>query len=97
MIQRSPYNIDCRFTMNIYIFVSGVKQESHTHRERHNSNRHNSTSEDSGTPRTYVPTQFENSLGKLQVCNVLTIILFVVDESFWGGLFRWLIETEKWY
>ncbi|CAH2241907.1 jg12040 [Pararge aegeria aegeria] len=61
-------------------FYSGaVKQESETHRhnrERHNSHRHNSTSED--PPRTYVPTQFENSLGKLQ-CGSVTAPRKIID------------------
>ncbi|VVC96602.1 unnamed protein product [Leptidea sinapis] len=47
-------------------------------RERHNSHshRHNSTSED--PPRTYVPTQFENSLGKLQ-CGSVTAPRKIID------------------
>ncbi|KAH9642656.1 hypothetical protein HF086_011013 [Spodoptera exigua] len=64
-------------------YSGGVKQETHTHRERHNSNRHNSTSEDSATPRTYVPTQFENSLGKLQLLldiEALYLILLRLEE-----------------
>ncbi|CAD0206819.1 unnamed protein product [Chrysodeixis includens] len=65
-------------------YSGGVKQESHTHRERHNSNRHNSTSEDSGTPRTYVPTQFENSLGKLQ-CGSVTAPRKIIDVEVVGG------------
>ncbi|XP_026735072.1 uncharacterized protein LOC113498982 isoform X2 [Trichoplusia ni] len=65
-------------------YSGGVKQETHTHRERHNSNRHNSTSEDSGTPRTYVPTQFENSLGKLQ-CGSVTAPRKIIDVEVVGG------------
>nr|XP_049707183.1 uncharacterized protein DDB_G0283357 isoform X1 [Helicoverpa armigera]XP_049707184.1 uncharacterized protein DDB_G0283357 isoform X2 [Helicoverpa armigera]XP_049707185.1 uncharacterized protein DDB_G0283357 isoform X3 [Helicoverpa armigera]XP_049707186.1 uncharacterized protein DDB_G0283357 isoform X4 [Helicoverpa armigera]XP_049707187.1 uncharacterized protein DDB_G0283357 isoform X5 [Helicoverpa armigera]XP_049707188.1 uncharacterized protein DDB_G0283357 isoform X6 [Helicoverpa armigera] len=65
-------------------YSGGVKQESHTHRERHNSNRHNSTSEDSATPRTYVPTQFENSLGKLQ-CGSVTAPRKIIDVEVVGG------------
>ncbi|CAB3257418.1 unnamed protein product [Arctia plantaginis] len=65
-------------------YSGGVKQESHTHRERHNSNRHNSTSEDSGTPRTYVPTQFENSLGKLQ-CGSVTAPRKIIDVEVVGN------------
>ncbi|XP_023940537.1 putative uncharacterized protein DDB_G0287457 isoform X2 [Bicyclus anynana] len=60
-------------------FYSGVNQESETHRhnrERHNSHRHNSTSEDA--PRTYVPAQFENSLGKLQ-CGSVTAPRKIID------------------
>ncbi|CAG9794558.1 unnamed protein product [Diatraea saccharalis] len=57
-------------------YSGGVKQETHT-RERHNSNRHNSTSEDA-TPRTYVPAQFENSLGKLQ-CGSVTAPRKIID------------------
>ncbi|KAJ8707768.1 hypothetical protein PYW07_011445 [Mythimna separata] len=64
-------------------YSGGVKQETHTHRERHNSNRHNSTSEDSGTPRTYVPTQFENSLGKLQ-CGSVTAPRKIIDVEVVG-------------
>ncbi|KAJ0182969.1 hypothetical protein K1T71_000945 [Dendrolimus kikuchii] len=66
-------------------FYSGaVKQETHTHRERHNSNRHNSTSEDGGTPRTYVPQQFENSLGKLQ-CGSVTAPRKIIDVELVGS------------
>ncbi|XP_045770155.1 putative uncharacterized protein DDB_G0287457 isoform X1 [Maniola jurtina] len=60
-------------------YSGGVKQESETlrhNRERHNSHRHNSTSEDA--PRTYVPTQFENSLGKLQ-CGSVTAPRKIID------------------
>ncbi|KAL0858872.1 hypothetical protein ABMA27_011317 [Loxostege sticticalis] len=69
-------------------FYSGgnnsVKQESHQHgRERHNSNRHNSTSEDAPTPRTYVPAQFENSLGKLQ-CGSVTAPRKIIDVELVG-------------
>ncbi|XP_013185465.1 putative leucine-rich repeat-containing protein DDB_G0290503 [Amyelois transitella] len=62
-------------------YSGGVKQESHT-RERHNSVRHNSTSEDSA-PRTYVPTQFENSLGKLQ-CGSVTAPRKIIDVELVG-------------
>ncbi|KAF9413432.1 hypothetical protein HW555_008324 [Spodoptera exigua] len=65
-------------------YSGGVKQETHTHRERHNSNRHNSTSEDSATPRTYVPTQFENSLGKLQ-CGSVTAPRKIIDVEVVGA------------
>ncbi|XP_028172658.1 putative uncharacterized protein DDB_G0286901 [Ostrinia furnacalis] len=70
-------------------FYSGgsnsVKQENHPHgRERHNSNRHNSTSEDAPTPRTYVPTQFENSLGKLQ-CGSVTAPRKIIDVELVGA------------
>ncbi|XP_075988572.1 protein associated with topo II related - 1 isoform X2 [Anticarsia gemmatalis] len=64
-------------------YSGGVKQESHQGRERHNSNRHNSTSEDSGTPRTYVPAQFENSLGKLQ-CGSVTAPRKIIDVEVVG-------------
>ncbi|XP_050665002.1 uncharacterized protein LOC126965435 [Leptidea sinapis] len=61
-------------------YSGGVKQEEHHRgsRERHNSHshRHNSTSED--PPRTYVPTQFENSLGKLQ-CGSVTAPRKIID------------------
>ncbi|CAH0404430.1 unnamed protein product [Chilo suppressalis] len=62
-------------------YSGGVKQETHT-RERHNSNRHNSTSEDSA-PRTYVPAQFENSLGKLQ-CGSVTAPRKIIDVEVVG-------------
>lgn len=65
-------------------YSGGVKQETHTHRERHNSNRHNSTGEDSATPRTYVPTQFENSLGKLQ-CGSVTAPRKIIDVEVVGA------------
>lgn len=61
-----------------------AKQETSTHRERHNSNRHNSTSEDGGTPRTYVPLQFENSLGKLQ-CGSVTAPRKIIDVDVVGS------------
>ncbi|XP_026483484.1 uncharacterized protein Patr-1 [Vanessa tameamea] len=60
-------------------FYSGaVKQESEAlrPRERHNSHRHNSTGDDA--PRAYVPTQFENSLGKLQ-CGSVTAPRKIID------------------
>ncbi|XP_068621858.1 myb-like protein AA isoform X2 [Battus philenor] len=57
-------------------FYSGVKHEQQP-RERHNSHRHNSTSED-GAPRAYVPMQFENSLGKLQ-CGSVTAPRKIID------------------
>ncbi|XP_053622036.1 uncharacterized protein Patr-1 [Plodia interpunctella] len=63
-------------------YSGGVKQEGHA-RERHNSVRHNSTSEDS-TPRTYVPTQFENSLGKLQ-CGSVTAPRKIIDVELVAG------------
>ncbi|XP_063392432.1 GATA zinc finger domain-containing protein 14 [Cydia fagiglandana] len=63
-------------------YSGGVKQESHG-RERHNSNRHNSTSEDA-PPRAYVPTQFENSLGKLQ-CGSVTAPRKIIDVELVGG------------
>ncbi|XP_048004129.1 protein PAT1 homolog 1 isoform X2 [Leguminivora glycinivorella] len=63
-------------------YSGGVKQESHG-RERHNSNRHNSTSEDA-PPRAYVPTQFENSLGKLQ-CGSVTAPRKIIDVDLVGG------------
>ncbi|GBP57022.1 Protein PAT1 homolog 1 [Eumeta japonica] len=47
-------------------------------RERHNSGRHNSTGDDAPTPRAYVPTQFENSLGKLQ-CGSVTAPRKIID------------------
>ncbi|XP_061381542.1 uncharacterized protein LOC116776445 isoform X2 [Danaus plexippus] len=65
-------------------FYSGGKQEdSHAmrQRERHNSHRHNSTGED---PRTYVPTQFENSLGKLQ-CGSVTAPRKIIDVEVVGA------------
>ncbi|KAG6454589.1 uncharacterized protein LOC115446370 [Manduca sexta] len=66
-------------------FYSGaVKQEGPTHRERHNSHRHNSTSEDGATPRAYVPTQFENSLGKLQ-CGSVTAPRKIIDVEVVGA------------
>ncbi|CAK1546504.1 unnamed protein product [Leptosia nina] len=64
-------------------YSGGVKQEeSHRHRERHNSHRHNSTSEDQ--PRTYVPLQFENSLGKLQ-CGSVTAPRKIIDVEVVGS------------
>ncbi|CAG4967564.1 unnamed protein product [Colias eurytheme] len=65
-------------------YSGGVKQEdTHRHaRERHNSHRHNSTSED--PPRTYVPTQFENSLGKLQ-CGSVTAPRKIIDVEVVGS------------
>ncbi|XP_004930764.1 putative leucine-rich repeat-containing protein DDB_G0290503 isoform X1 [Bombyx mori] len=66
-------------------FYSGtVKQDGHQHRERHNSNRHNSTGEEAGAPRAYVPTQFENSLGKLQ-CGSVTAPRKLIDVEVVGG------------
>ncbi|XP_073965399.1 uncharacterized protein isoform X2 [Choristoneura fumiferana] len=63
-------------------YSGGVKQETHT-RERHNSNRHNSSSEDA-PPRAYVPTQFENSLGKLQ-CGSVTAPRKIIDVELVAG------------
>ncbi|XP_038219863.1 uncharacterized protein LOC119838114 [Zerene cesonia] len=63
-------------------YSGGVKQEDRHARERHNSHRHNSTSED--PPRTYVPTQFENSLGKLQ-CGSVTAPRKIIDVEVVGS------------
>ncbi|CAF4886970.1 unnamed protein product [Pieris macdunnoughi] len=64
-------------------YSGGVKQEdNHRHRERHNSHRHNSTSEDQ--TRTYVPLQFENSLGKLQ-CGSVTAPRKIIDVEVVGS------------
>ncbi|CAH2056121.1 unnamed protein product, partial [Iphiclides podalirius] len=64
-------------------FYSGAVKHEQQPRERHNSHRHNSTSED-GTPRTYVPTQFENSLGKLQ-CGSVTAPRKIIDLEVVAG------------
>ncbi|XP_045457993.1 uncharacterized protein LOC123668273 [Melitaea cinxia] len=57
-------------------FYSGGEQETELRRERHNSHRHNSTGDEA--PRAYVPTQFENSLGKLQ-CGSVTAPRKIID------------------
>ncbi|CAG4948915.1 unnamed protein product [Parnassius apollo] len=59
-------------------FYSGAVKHEQQPRERHNSHRHNSTSEDGAPPKAYVPTQFENSLGKLQ-CGSVTAPRKIID------------------
>lgn len=52
------------------LYATQGRQDHRDNRPRLNSVRHNSTSEDP-LPRAYVPTQFENSLGKLQFGSVM--------------------------